>query len=141
MDDKNWIPLYRKNTEAIWIRGLLTNDEEFNYHNYNSWKELKEHCESNNLFFKELYLQFKSHQVQIHTDGVEGVYIIRSIKGSLGKNNNQHFYTVGILKGAKVFKQMYLTPELVIEKEYDDDIENCFKEAVIYDKTRKKRQK
>jgi|TARA_B100000085_G_C18548827_1_gene515006 hypothetical protein len=141
MDDKNWIPLYRKNSEAIWIRGVLTNGEEFNYDEYSSWTELKDYCDKEHLFFKELYIQFKSHQIELHTEGVEGIYIIRSIKGSLGKNNNQHFYTVGTLKGSKVFKQMYLTPELVVEKEYEDDIENCFEEAIIYDKTRKKSKK
>lgn len=139
MDDSKWTPLYRKNKDAVWIRGKLTNDEEINYDNYSSWKELKSYCENNRLFFKELYLQFKSHQVKLETEGAGGVYLVRSIKGSLGgSDNNRHYYTYGILKASKVMKQMYLTPELIVDKEIEDDVKDCFKEALIYDKTRSK---
>ena len=139
MDDSKWVPLYRKNKDAVWIRGKLTNNEEINYDDYSSWKELKSYCEDNRLFFKELYLQFKSHKVQLNTEGAGGVYLVRAIKGSLGGgDNNRHYYTYGILKGSKVMKQMYVTPELVVDKEIEDDVKDCFKEALIYDKTRSK---
>jgi hypothetical protein len=137
MDDKKWIPLYKKNKDAIWIRAKLTNGEEVNYDDYSGWRDLKNYCETNKLFFEELYLQFKSHQVELNTDGVGGIYIVRSIKGSLSSGANQHYYTVGLVKGSKVFKQMYLTPELIIDKEYEDEISECFTEAIIYDKTKK----
>jgi len=34
---------------------------------------------------------------------------------------------------------MWITPELILDKEYEDEIENCFEEAIIYDKTQENR--
>ena len=46
-------------------------------------------------------------------------------------SENKQFYTTGILKDGIVYKQMWLVPELIVEKELEDDIEDCFEEALI----------
>ena len=56
--------------------------------------------------------------------------------GQMG-GQTKNYFTTGLVNGDKVEKKMWLTPELVVDKEYEDEIENCFEEAIIYDKTEK----
>jgi len=135
MDNKIWLPLYKKNRSAIWIRGLLSNNEEINFDSTKQWRELKNYCEENNIFFKELYLQFKSHQEQIDLKGVEGIYIGRAIRGSMGSGKNTHYYVVAAVRGKKMYKKWWITPELIVEKEVEDDVTDDAQAAIIYDKT------
>lgn len=135
MDRQKWLQDYRKNKRAIWIRCKLTNGDEFNYDHFEGWKELKQKCEKEKLFFSELCIQYRSHQSKIDIEDSEGIYLIRSIKGQIG-GESTHYYTIGTIHGDIVKKKMLITPELIVETEYEDSIENCFEEAIIYDKTK-----
>lgn len=130
----NWIEEYRKNKNAIWIRGILSNDEEFYHDKFDGWISIKNRCEKENLFLRELSLQFRSHQVNIDLKDAEAIYLIRSAMGKFGETNSREYYTTGILKNGKVYKQMWVLPELIVEKELIDDIEECFEEALLYDR-------
>jgi len=55
--------------------------------------------------------------------------------GQMG-GDTKHYFTTGKVLNDKVEKKMWITPELIVDKEYDDEIENCFEEAIIYDKTK-----
>lgn len=136
MDNKNWIPLFKKNKSAIWIRGLLSNDEEINFDNTKQWRDLKDYCEENKVFFKELYIQFKSHQEKIDIKGVDGIYIGRAIRGSIASGSNTHYYVVAAVRGEVMYKKWWVTPELIVEKENEDDVTDEAKPAIIYDKTK-----
>ena len=50
--------------------------------------------------------------------------------GSMGAKS-RNYLTYGKINGDKVKKQMWIIPELVVEKTYDDIIDNCFEEAII----------
>lgn len=139
MNREKWLSQYRKNKNAVWIRCKLTNGEEFNFDEFDGWKKIKEHCDKNQLFFLELYLQFRSNSKKIDLKNADGVYMIKSIKGQIG-GVSTHYYTVGIINKDRVKKSMIMTPELVTEIEYEDSIENCFTETIIYDKTKKDRE-
>ena len=137
MDREKWLKQYRKNKQAVWIRCKLTNGEEFNYDKFEGWRELKAKCDKEDLFLSELHLQYRSHKATIDiSEAVDGVYLIRSLLGALGSDSKE-YYTVGLVNGSNVSKKMWITPELVLDKEYEDEIENCFEEAIIYDKTKK----
>lgn len=138
MNNKEWLKKFRSthNKNAIWINVQLTNGEEFYYTEFKGWRELKEKCEKENLFIQELILRFRSHEVNIDLEDAEAVYLIRSVMGQMGAET-RNFYTTGILKDGVVHKKMWLVPELVVDKEMQDDIEECFEEALIYDKTQK----
>jgi hypothetical protein len=140
MNKNNFLEKYKQNTTAIWIRCKLTNGEELNLDKHKGWTDLKEKCEEENLYFSELYLQYKSHQEVIDTKDSDGIYIIKSVMGQMG-GETRSYYTTGVVKGLKVDKKMWITPELVVDKEYEDEIENCFEEAIIYDKTKENREK
>lgn len=137
MDKEKWLKQYRTNKKAVWIRCKLTNGEEFNYDKFEGWRAIKDKCDKENLFLSELYLQYRSHKATIDiSQDVDGVYLIRSLLGAIGSDSKE-YYTVGLVKGDNVSKKMWITPELVLDKEYEDEIENCFEEAIIYDKTKK----
>ncbi len=135
LKDEDWLPKYRTNKEATWIRCQLSNNEKINFHEFDEWLDLKKKCEKDNLFINKMVLQYRSHMEPIDLKDATGLYLIRSVKGKMG-GENQHSYTVGVLKNKKVQKQMWLVPELMVDLEYEDEIENCFEEAIIYDKTK-----
>ena len=138
MDKKKRLKKYRTNKSAIWINVQLTNGEEFYYDEFEGWRELKAKCDDEGLFIQEFCLQFRSHEVTIDLEDAEAVYLIRSVMGQMGADTRQ-YYTTGILKDGIVHKKMWMIPELVVDKELQDDIEECFEEALIYDKTKKNR--
>lgn len=138
MNKQKWLKAYRTNKSAIWINVQLTNGEEFYYDKFEGWTELKTKCEDEGLFIQEFSLQFRSHNVTIDVEDAEAVYLIRSVMGQMGGETRQ-YYTTGVLKDGIVHKKMWLVPELIVEKELQDEIEECFEEALIYDQTKKNR--
>jgi hypothetical protein len=136
MNTEEFLKRYKTNKSAIWIRCKLTNGEEFNIDKHDEWIDLKKKCESERLYFSELYLQFKSHKETVDIEDSDGIYIVKSVIGKMG-GETRHYFTTGKVKNSKVDKKMWITPELIIDKEYEDEIENCFEEAIIYDKTEK----
>ena len=101
MKKTNWLEQYRSNKSAIWINVMLTNGQEFYYDKYDGWLSIKEKCEKEALFVKELTLQFRSHEVEIDLTDAEGVYLIRSAMGQFG-GTTKNYFTTGILKLNKV---------------------------------------
>lgn len=139
--NEKWLAAYRTNKNAIWIRCILNNNEEFFYDSFDGWKTIKEKCDNEKLFLKELSLQFRSHKVDIDINNCDGVYLIRSILGQIG-GDSKNYYTTGKVVGNSVYKTMWMTPELIAEKEnVKDDISQCFSEAIIYDQTKTNREK
>jgi len=135
MSDK-WIDAYRTNKSAVWIRCTLSNGEELFYDKFDGWKEIKKKCESEKLFFKSLSLQFRSHKVDVDVSDCDGVYLIRSVMGQIG-SDTRNYYTFGRIFGDKVKKQMWLVPELIVDKEFEESINDCFAETIIYNEASK----
>lgn len=136
MTNDKWREAYRKNIDAIWIRCSLSNGEELFYDNFDGWRIIKEKCEREKLFFNSLSLQFRSHKVNIDLKDCDGVYLIRSVMGQIG-NDTKNYYTFGRIVGDKVKKQMWLIPELIVDKEFEGNVSDCFQEAIIYNETTK----
>jgi hypothetical protein len=136
MDKKKFLEKYRNNIDAIWIRCKLSNGDEFNCETFDEWMDVKKRCDNEQLFPDELLLQFRSHEVNIDLENVQGIYLIRSAMGKIGQKTKSYI-TIGTIKDGIVHKKMYITPELIVEHKYEDPIENCFEEAILYDKTKK----
>ena len=133
---EGWYEEFKKDKSAIWVRVHLSSGEELYFKEYSQWQDIKNTCLSSLLNIEGISLQFKSNVVHIDTQGGDGVYLVRSIKGQIG-GDSQHYYTIGVVKGDIVTKGMWLTPELLEEENFEDDIDNCFEEAIIYNHARK----
>jgi hypothetical protein len=142
MNNQKFLEHYRKDKTVVWIKLKLTNGQEFYFNEYKMWIDVKRYCEARSVFIEEFCLQFRSHEVKIDIPDADGIYFIRSILGQMG-GDSKHYYTVGVIKDSVVHKKMWITPELIEEKVYEDDIDSCFEEGIIYDdrKTKKNRQK
>lgn len=126
-------PIVKKN---IWIYIKFSNDQEIYLKDYSDWGSVREFVDENNLDIHSVGLRYKSHQIEVDTKDSEAVYVVRSAKGEFG-GSTKNCYTIGSLQNNKMNKKMWLTPELIEECSYVDDLDNCFVEAIIYHGTRK----
>lgn len=132
---ESWKKIYstspREKKYNIWIYAKLSDDKDIYLEEYKHWENLKQYCYDNKLNIIKLGLRYRSHQIETETGCAEAVYMVRSVKGEFGGLTKQ-CYTIGLLQENKVAKTMWLTPELVEESSFIDDIEDCFTEAFIY---------
>jgi hypothetical protein len=132
---KNWQDIYRQSSSEeknrIWIYVKFSNGQDIYLKNYEDWLNLKEFVGKNNLSIDTIGLRYRSHEVTVDTSGSDATYMVRSVKGEFG-GSTKNCYTTGYLKNNVVHKTMWITPELVEESSYVDDLDNCFEEAIIY---------
>jgi hypothetical protein len=133
-----WLEEYRKDKYKIWIRTTLSNGSEYYLPNYTDWKSVKEICKTNKLSVVKIGLQYRSHHVDIDTSDTDGVYLVKSVLGMMGQNSKQTI-TIGKIYGNIVKKTMWVTPELIEELSMEDNIEDCFEEAIILNYEKKTR--
>lgn len=119
---------FRKNT---WVQCLL-NDGRFVYFSQDEdFHNIKKFCIDNKVVITKLSLKYKSHVVQFDIEGGDGVYIVKSIKGSLGSETIDCI-VLGKIDGDKVYKKAFKSPELVEMYSDTDNVSDCFLEALIY---------
>jgi hypothetical protein len=128
-----WKKALFSDKSATWLIITLKNGEEHYIKNSDGWHLVKDVCETKNTFIDKLSLQFKSHRETVDVSNVDGLYFSKSVIGILGGESKQT-YTIGKINDGVVHKSMWLIPELIVEKEYDDDESSCFAESIIYDK-------
>lgn len=139
MDSQKWAEFYRSdksNTGFVFIKVMTTDGEHFFLRKYEEWKDVKKYCEENSVFIQDLHLQFRTNQAIIDVEGADALYVVRSVLGAVGQDT-RHFLTIGVLSDGKMMKVMYAVPELIREKEYEDSLDNCFEEALIYNEEKK----
>jgi hypothetical protein len=144
MDDEKWAKFYssdKKNVSKIFIKVMTSDGEHFFFSDYDKWYSIKEYCQKNSVFIKDLHLQFRSNKCPMDIGNPNAIYLVRSALGSIGQPT-KNYYTFGVLKDdGLVHKQMWLVPELILDKEYTDDLSACFEEALIYNDEKKKNRK
>lgn len=140
MNNEKFLERYRENKTVVWAKVALTDGLEVFFHEYKSWQSVKKYCEDKSVFVEDFRLQFRSHEIKIDLSDADGLYFIRSVLGQMG-GDSKNYYTVGIIKGDVVHKKMWIIPELVEEKSYEDDIDSCFAEGIIYNEQKKKENK
>jgi hypothetical protein len=131
----------RSDRKVTWIVCFLTDGKFEMVKNCKEWRELKAHCEKNNLFIEYLYLQFRSNSVNIDVSDCEAIYFINSVTATMG-GSSKETYTIGKFKDGKVFKTIWNVPELLIENQFEDEEGGCFSETIIWnEKKTKNREK
>ena len=138
MNNESFLKHYRTDKQAVWTKCRLTDGREYYFAKYDTWKMIKAYCEKNKSFIEEFSLQFRSHEVNIDIpEDIDGLYYVRSVLGKIGGATNEYL-TVGLVRGENVSKQMWMIPELVVDKTFEEGINECFAEAIIYNEKKKK---
>ena len=145
MDEEKWREHYRSsNKDKVWVKVMTKDGKHFFFDGkHETWAKVKKHCESKKTFVKEMHLQFRSHKCVLDIGDPAGIYLVRSAMGEMGAGTT-NFLTLGLLKDdGLVHKQMWMIPELLKDLEYEDEVEDCFEEAIIYneEKTKAKSEK
>ena len=91
----------------------------------------------NSVFVKDFHLQLRSNEVivDIHEE-TEALYFVRSVMGVLNGPTTEYF-TIGQLRNGKMYKEMWLVPELIMDRETVETIDECFEEAILYNEQKK----
>lgn len=136
MDEGKWSEFYKSKrdiaTSVVFFKVLTSDGKHWFSHIYDYWYDIKKYCEDNSVFVEELQLQFRSNRTIIDVSDCEAVYFVRSCLGAVGMATKNYFTVGKLLSDGRFHKQMWLVPELMLEKEYTDPLENCFTEAIIY---------
>jgi hypothetical protein len=128
-----WREEYSKcheNKRKIWIYIKLANSQELYLKDYKQWLSIEQYLNLHNTYIVSIGLRYRSQIVERDVSDAEFIYLVRSIKGQFGSVSRECF-TIGKVKGDIIYKEMWMVPELIIEEEYKDTLENCFKEALI----------
>jgi hypothetical protein len=141
MDEGKWSEFYKSKrdiaTSVVFFKVLTSDGKHWFSHIYDHWYDIKKHCEDNSLFVQEIQLQFRSNRTIIDVTDAKAVYFVRSCLGAIGQKTKDYFTVGKLLNDGRVHKQMWLVPELMMEKEYSDLLTNCFTEAIIYNEKAK----
>lgn len=141
MDEQKWKDHYSKcDYNRIWVKMMTDDGKHFFFSDYDDWYKVQDYCKENSVFIKDMHLQFRSHQCIMELGDIEGLYFVRSVMGAMGQKS-KNFFTVGLLKDGMVHKKMWLVPELIVEKEMIDPLDQCFEEAMLYNEKKRKNRK
>jgi hypothetical protein len=131
---ENWRKVYSESPELkknIWIYFQTSDNQDVYLKVYNDWFKVKSWLSNTNQKITKLGLRYRSHQIEVEVNNCDGIYLVRSIKGEFG-GRTKECYTIGKIIDNQVHKTMWLTPELIEESSFIDNIEDCFEEAIIH---------
>lgn len=130
----SWLEHYRTNKNAVWIKARLCIGEWVYLDDLSDgWTDLVERCNTEDLYIKHISFQFRSHEVTMDLDDIDGIYLTKGCKGQLGGDSTE-LIIFGKIKDGEVHKDAYIIPDLIIDHSYVDSISNCIEEAILYDK-------
>ena len=142
MDRQKWMDFYKDCDHwQVWVKIMTEDGEHFFFSDQKGWSDVKKHCEDNSVFVKDFYLQLRSHECEVKiSEDTEALYFVRSVMGLLNGPTTS-YYTIGQLRDGEMHKEMWLVPELIMERETVETINECFEEAIIYNEKKKKNRK
>lgn len=131
----NWKKVYRSKVnncnKKAWIMCLLSDGTEIFSAEDNKVNLFKEYCTRFEKNIDKIGVKYRSHEVWLDEEIKDGCYIVKSIKGYMNESP-KHCIVLGVIDGNVVRKKAYMTPELIVSYEDDDEVEKCFAEALIY---------
>lgn len=133
-EEEGWRNFYRENPDCrknTWIYIKFNDNSVVFLREMKQWLTIQKYCSQKDLTMKQVGLQYKSHREVIDCLGCDGIYVVTSIRGQMG-GEPKHCFTIGKVRGDKIKKDLWITPELIIEDSYEDSIDTCFKEAIVY---------
>lgn len=135
---EQFLQVYRslpeKDRKSIWIILSMSNGEEIYLQQYDQWLTIQSYCHATGLTIDKVSLQYRSHVVTKDTRNCDGVYLVKTVKGQMG-GETKYCYSIGTVHGSTIKKTLWLTPELIEDLSFEDNVETCLSQAlVIYDR-------
>jgi len=129
---QDWLKEYRKDKYKIWVKITLSNDQEIYFCDYKpDWFKVKEYCKNHTIDVKTVGLQYRSNYMGIDTTDCDGVYLIKSLVCVMG-GKSRETYTIGKIHEDIVRKRIFMTPELIEDRQTSDPVEKCFEQGLLY---------
>ena len=116
---------------STWVNVKFSNGSELYFNQARHWKNIKAKCYKEEIEITSVDLQFRSHCENVYSGSGRGVYLVPTVVGEMG-GVSRECITVGVIDGDTVRKKIWTTPEIIEDKSYEDDVENCFEEALVY---------
>ncbi len=138
-EEEGWKIYYKNNPKhrkTIWIYVKFSNGSTVFLKDIKEWLTIQDYCRKKNLNVYSIGLQYKSHRETIDCSQSDGAYVVTSIRGQYGGETKQCF-TLGKIQGDIVIKELWSTPELMREDHYEDSVDTCFREALVYNEKAK----
>ena len=114
--ERAWTDIYGSTDEranASWVRCKLSNGEYIYSSTLHKLNTIKEYCIENNLNIYSIGLQFRSNRIEEKTKDKQAVYIVKSVRGTMG-GETRYCITLGTLESDGIVKKVaYCIPELV----------------------------
>ena len=133
--ERAWTDIYGSTDEranASWVRCKLSNGEFIYSSALYKLDDIKKYCIENNLNIHSIGLQFRSNRIEEKTKDKKAVYIVKSVRGTMG-GETRYCITLGTLEPDGIVKKVaYCIPELVELYKTEDKVEDCFEEMLIY---------
>lgn len=105
----------------------------------NSWLNLKKFCETNQIFIKDLRLEFRSHTEYIEPN-CAGYFFCYGIQARVGDTKSYHQYVIGTLKNINdeyLEITKWIVPELIISDIESRHINKCKNSLILKEYARK----
>tara|TARA_B100001559_G_C16414554_1_gene582030 strand:+ start:442 stop:897 length:456 start_codon:yes stop_codon:yes gene_type:complete len=140
---ENWLAAYRSKEnqchKKTWVTCDLADGNTIFLLHDNEFKDIKEHCLKHNTHIVKAGLRYRSNEISLEVEKeVEAYYIVKSVRGSMG-GKTKYCIILGTLENGIVNKKAYMTPELIVAYEDEDEVEKCFEEALVYNDEWKKK--
>lgn len=117
---------------VTWIFFVTDRNEKIYLHDWKDWLTVQEYCITKERNIKSVGLRFKGNHINVDVpDNARGVYLIRSARGQMGFESKKTI-TIGIVEGDLVYKTHWMIPELIEDLKFTDDVESCYKPAIVY---------
>ena len=116
---------------STWVNVKFSNGSELYFNQPRHWKNIRTKCYQESIEITSVDLQFRSHCENVYSGSGCGVYLVPTVVGEMG-GVSRECITVGVIDKNTVRKKIWTTPEIIEDKSYEDDVENCFEEALVY---------
>lgn len=108
------------NEDKAYWKVILSDDSVYLEHDILSkqiaWLELKQHCETNKVFVKDMYIRFRCHLEHVYSIGEsDGVFFRKMSLGSFGERRTAQFYLIGSVSNGTIFVDHWRVPEILLE--------------------------
>ena len=132
---KGFTQAYRKMSDkerasTTWIIVHTSDKKDIYLKEYDQWLTINDYCKKSGVYIDSISLRWRTHTETVDTSDCEGIYLIKTARGSMGGETKDYF-TIGKIIGDTVYRTMWSIPELIADIKFEDKLENCIQKAIV----------